>query len=104
MRSRLAGAPSAPESSACERLKDLRHNEHHRVRYGRIQIASAQRNCRSRRPVSSGNLNKQNGYSGSVLEKVMLSSVTVAGPMGTCTGLAIFKNWILSVHTFLRKS
>ena len=34
----------------------------------------------------------------------MFSSVTVAGPMGTCTGLTIFKNWILSVHTFLRKS
>ena len=35
---------------------------------------------------------------------VMLSSVTVAGPTGTCIGLTIFKNRILSVHTFLRKS
>src|SRR4029077_14528437 len=43
-------------------------------------------------------------YSYVVLVKVMLSSVTVAGPTGTCTGLTIFKNWILSVHTFLRKS
>jgi hypothetical protein len=39
-----------------------------------------------------------------VLVKVMLSSITVAGPTGTCTGLTIFRNWILSVHTFLRKS